>query len=125
MTQRASLTRRSLGAQQITWFSYALLLLLMVITSLPGTIPEGSSSVLILSIKLLPLLIVLPGIISGTLRAYIWLCFIVLFYFTQAVVESFLSAGAGLDLLITLLTVVMFCSAMLYVKWQRALGKSL
>lgn len=125
MTAHHILKRRSQRAQQITWGSYAILLLLMIITSLPGQVPAGTSIALILGVKLLPLLIVLPGLLSSQLRAYIWLCFIVLFYFTQAVVETFLSAGAGLDWLITTLTVVMFCTAMLYVKWQRALGQTL
>lgn len=125
MTPNASLRRRSLCAQQATWISYTLLLLLMIVTSLPGQVPEGTTISLILAVKLLPLLIVLPGLLANHLRAYIWLCFIVLFYFTQAVVETFLSAGAGLDWLITALTIVMFCTAMMYVKWQRALGQSL
>jgi uncharacterized membrane protein len=117
-------TKNSL-AQQITWCAYVLMLLMMIITSLPGQIPEGSSSMLILLIKLLPLLIVLPGLIKDTLRAYIWLCFIILFYFTQAVVESFLSLAASTDLFITLLTIIIFNSAMLYIKWERQLGREI
>ncbi len=122
MSNTNTLRQRSLRAQQITWFTYAGLLLMMIVTSLPGMIPAKSSVAPILAIKLFPLLIVLPGLIKGTLRAYIWLCFIVLFYFTQAVVESFLSTGAGLDLFITALTVLNFLAAMYFVKWQRALG---
>ena len=125
MTAHNTFKRRSVYALQVTWGSYVVLLLLMIITSLPGQVPEGTAITLVLAVKLLPLLIVLPGLLQNSLRAYIWLCFIVLFYFTQAVVETFLSAGAGLDWLITTLTIVMFCTAMLYVKWQRALGRSL
>ncbi len=112
-------------ARQITWLSYVLMLLMMIVTSLPGNIPEGSSAGLILVIKLFPLLIILPGLAKDTLRAYIWLCFIILFYFTQSVVESFLSLAANVDLFITFLTVILFLSAMLYIKWERALGRQI
>lgn len=98
---------------------------MMIITSLPGQVPENSAIVLILCIKLIPLLVVLPGLLKDQLRAYIWLCFIVLFYFTQSVVEAFLSKGAGVDMIITLLTVIIFISAMFYVKWERSRGKAL
>ncbi|KZY49851.1 hypothetical protein A3732_22365, partial [Oleiphilus sp. HI0050] len=92
---------------------------------LPSYLPEGSSPWVVVSVKLSPLLIILPGLIKDSLRSYTWLCFIVLFYFTQAVVEAFLSQGAGLDLVITLLTVNIFLSAMFYIKWERALGRAL
>jgi uncharacterized membrane protein len=107
------------------WASYLLLLIMMVITSLPSFLPEGSSPWVIGSVKLFPLLIVLPGMLKDSLRAHTWLCFIVLFYFTQAVVEAFLSKAASLDLFITLLTVAIFLSAMFYIKWERAEGRSL
>lgn len=117
--------RKNLMAQQLTWTCYVLMLLMMIITSLPGQIPEGSSALLILTVKLVPLLILLPGLGQDKLRAYIWLCFIILFYFTQSVVESFLSLGATLDLFITLITVTVFLSSMLYIKWERALGRNI
>jgi len=112
-------------AQQLTWATYVLMLLMMIVTSLPGQIPQGSSVMLILAVKLAPLLIVLPGLARDQLRAYTWLCFIILFYFTQAVVESFLSLAASTDLFITALTVIMFLSAMFYIKWERNLGRLL
>ena len=112
-------------AQQLTWATYILMLLMMIVTSLPGQIPQGSSVILILAVKLVPLLIVLPGLVRDQLRAYTWLCFIILFYFTQSVVESFLSLAASTDLFITALTVIMFLSAMFYIKWERNLGRLL
>jgi len=124
MTQ-STLRKKSHVVRNLSWISYSLLLLLMVVTSLPAFLPENSSVTVILVVKLLPLLIVLPGMLKDKLRPYIWLCFIVLFYFTQSVVETFLSKGGGLDLIITILTVVLFISAMMHVKWERQLGKPL
>lgn len=125
MTQLANRPTRNTIAFYIIWASYILLLLMMTITSLPSFLPEGSSPWVIGGVKLFPLLIVLPGLIKDSLRAYTWLCFIVLFYFTQAVVEAFLSKGGSLDLFITLLTVAIFLSAMFYIKWERAEGRPL
>ncbi|KZY31383.1 MULTISPECIES: DUF2069 domain-containing protein [unclassified Oleiphilus] len=125
MSQTPQRPRKNVVAYCITWASYLLLILMMIITSLPSYLPEGSSPWVVVSVKLSPLLIILPGLIKDSLRSYTWLCFIVLFYFTQAVVEAFLSQGAGLDLVITLLTVNIFLSAMFYIKWERALGRAL
>jgi len=102
-----------------------LLLLMMIVTSLPSMLPEGSSPLFVLCVKLFPLLIIFPSLAMDHLRGYIWLCFIILLYFTQSVVESFLSRGANIDLFITLLTVIIFLSAMFYIKWERSLGRTL
>ena len=123
--QTAIKPRKNNLAHQLTWASYVLMLLMMIITSLPGQIPDGSSVLIILTVKLVPLLILLPGLIQDRLRSHIWLCFIILFYFTQSVVESFLSQAALGDLFITLLTVTIFLSSMFYIKWERALGRNI
>ena len=122
---KASLEHKSRIAMNISWLSYTLVLLMLIITSLPGQTPEGASIGFILTIKLLPLLIILPGLMKSYLRSFVWLCFIILFYFTRAVVDSFLSLGSGIDLFITFLTVSTFISAMLYINWQKKLGKQL
>jgi len=119
------LDTKSLIARNITLACYVLLILMMIITSLPSMLPEGTSPWIALVIKLVPLLIIMPGLLLDQLRAFIWLCFIVLFYFTQSVVETFLSKGANIDYLITFLTVTQFLSAMFYIKWARSLGRGI
>lgn len=116
---------KNIIAQHLTWACYILMLLMMIVTSLPAYIPEGSSVTFILLVKLIPLLIILPGLANDQLRAYIWLCFIILFYFTQSVVETFLSSAALTDLFITTLTVIVFLASMFYIKWERTLGRQL
>jgi uncharacterized membrane protein len=122
---QAPLDTKSIIARNITLACYVLLILMMIITSLPSMLPEGASPWLALTIKLVPLLIIMPGLLLDQLRAFIWLCFIVLFYFTQSVVETFLSLGASIDYLITFLTVTQFLSAMFYIKWARTLGRGI
>lgn len=120
---QAKLDTKSIIARNITLACYVLLILMMIITSLPSMLPEGTSPWIALVIKLVPLLIIMPGLLLDQLRAFIWLCFIVLFYFTQSVVETFLSKGANIDYFITFLTVTQFLSAMFYIKWARSLGR--
>ncbi len=117
--------RQSRCARQICISAYWLLLVAMIVTSLPAVLPEGTSFVVVMAVKLVPLLLVLPGILKDHLRAFIWLCFIDLLYFTQAVVEVFLSQGDILDISITVLTVLIFCAAMMYIKWEKAAGREL
>jgi len=112
-------------ALAVTWLCYLGLITLMVLTSVPPFIPEQSSPWLIGAIKVIPLVIVLPGMLRDKLRSYVWLSFIILFYFAQSVVEAFLSSAATLDVLITALTVTLFIAAMLYIKWERARGRVL
>ena len=116
---------KNIIALHLTWTSYVLMLLMMIVTSLPASIPEGSSVTFILLVKLIPLLIILPNLAKDTLRAHIWLCFIILFYFTQSVVESFLSLASFTDIFITSLTVIIFLASMFYIKWERTLGRQL
>ncbi len=125
MTKTNKRPTKNIIALYLSWFSYVLMLLMMIITSLPSAIPEGSSVMVILLVKLIPLLIILPGLIKDSLRSHIWLCFIILFYFTQSVVETFLSSAALLDIFITTLTVIMFLASMFYIKWERLLGRQL
>lgn len=117
--------RQSRCARQICLSAYWLLLVAMIVTSLPAVLPEGTSFVVVMTVKLVPLLLVMPGMLKDHLRAFIWLCFIDLLYFTQAVVEVFLSQGDILDLSITVLTVLIFCAAMMYIKWEKAAGREL
>lgn len=119
-----ALLKKATITQNITYLAYLALLFLMIITSLPIK-AQGPSLSVMLGVKLIPLLIVLPGLLLNKLRSYIWLCFIVLFYFTRAVVDSFLSLGDGMALVITIITIVLFIASMLHVKWSRALGEEL
>jgi uncharacterized membrane protein len=118
--------RKSATAALVSKLFYFLLLAVLAFTTLAADLPEGVSPWLVLGVKFIPLLIVLPGLIKNNLRAYIWLCFIVLFYFTRAVVDAYLSEGNNVaDIGLTIITTTLFLSAMMFVKWEKAQGKSL
>ncbi|OEY67826.1 DUF2069 domain-containing protein [Marinobacter sp. X15-166B] len=99
-------------------FYFAVLGMLIVTTFYPAPI-EGVSITLILAVKLLPLLPLMIPVVRGNNRGYIWLGFVVLFYFTQATVSAWLSEGDGVPLLMSVLTFLLFATAMTHLKVNR------
>ena len=65
---------------------------------------------------LLPLLVFVPGMLRDKLRSYIWLCFISLLYFMRLVVALFAEPGNPLFAVGMVAVVVLFISAMMYVR---------
>ena len=120
-----STSGKSQVALNITYLCYLALLVLLIGTSLPTGQENAPRFAVVLSIKLIPLLLVLRGLWLYRLRAFVWLCFIVLFYFTRAVVDAFLDSADWESMLMTILTVCIFMAAMYYVKWERQLGREL
>lgn len=80
---------------------------------------EGVSIALILSVKLIPLLALVMLVFRGNNRGYIWLAFVVIFYFTQAVVSAWLSQGAPGPVILVVLTFLLFTMAMVHLKVNR------
>lgn len=116
-SERAALTTKT---------AYFVLLAALAFSSFVPGPPEGVSIFLVLAVKFIPLLIVLPGLLLNKLRSYVWLCFIVLFYFTRAFVDAYMrDESVWVDSFITLTTIVLFMAAMYFVKWQKMLGKAL
>ena len=100
-------------AWRTTWASWGLLLLQqtasLVLTQPPWIIWLGT---------LLPLLVFLPGMRRDRLRSFIWLCFVSLLYFIALVERVFASPGQVLPWLGLAAICLLFCSAMLYVRWR-------
>jgi len=96
----------------------ATLAALLVSTFYPVQV-EGVSVTLMLSVKLVPLLAFAVPVFRGHNRGYIWLSFVVIFYFTQYVVSSWLSEGAITPLIIVVLTFLLFTVAMVHLKVNR------
>ena len=72
----------------------------------------------------LPLLAFLPSLLKQHVRAHIWLCFVLLFYFMVAVLGAFQCASVATTLEVAAV-VLLFISAMMYVRWRsRALKQS-
>ncbi|MEP1472784.1 MAG: DUF2069 domain-containing protein [Halieaceae bacterium] len=68
--------------------------------------------------KLFPLLLFLPGMLRDRLRSFIWLCFVSLMYFIALVERAFAQPGALMPIIGLSAVVILFCSAMMYVRWR-------
>lgn len=91
---------------------------LLITTFYPAPI-KGVSIPLILAVKLIPLLAFAVPVFQGHNRGYIWMSFVVIFYFTQAVVSAWLSEGAPGPVILTVLTLLLFTVAMVHLKVNR------
>ncbi|WP_373001272.1 DUF2069 domain-containing protein [Marinobacter sp.] len=91
---------------------------LLITTFYPAPI-EGVSITLMLAVKLIPLLAFAVPVFRGHNRGYIWMSFVVIFYFTQAVVSAWLSEGAPGPVILTILTFLLFTVAMIHLKVNR------
>ncbi|MGM0570759.1 DUF2069 domain-containing protein [Marinobacter sp.] len=103
----------------ITAGLYSLLLVMLVITTFWPSPVEDVSVILMLTVKLLPLVPFAWVIFRGHNRGYIWMSFVVIFYFTQAVVTAWLSEGQPVPVFMAVLTFALFTVAMIHLKTNR------
>lgn len=97
----------------LTWLSWWLLLLQQAYDSWIHAAPG-----FIWALKLVPLMLFLPGMLRDNLRSFIWLCFVSLGYFLVLVQRAFAHPGDVSVWLGLIAVVVLFNAAMLYVRWR-------
>lgn len=114
MADRVTITHK------LTWLSLTLLLVLQLIESAIQQPP-----LLIWVVRVMPLLIFVPGMLKDNLRSYIWACFVCLLYFISLVERLFADPDSGIAILAMVSVVGLFVSAMLYVRWRARQLKSL
>ena len=73
-------------------------------------------------IRVLPLVIFMPSVARGSLRAVIWLCFVLLFYFISAVELIFAKPHDTVAIVGICAVVALFSVATLYIRFR---GKEL
>ncbi|MFC4258721.1 DUF2069 domain-containing protein [Marinobacter lacisalsi] len=98
---------------------YTLFLVLLVVTTFWPDPVEDVSITLMLAVKLLPLLPFAWVVFRGHNRGYIWMSFVLIFYFTEAVVSAWLSEGAPVPVLMSVLSGTLFTVAMVHLKVNR------
>ncbi|WP_426416527.1 DUF2069 domain-containing protein [Aestuariirhabdus sp. LZHN29] len=69
-------------------------------------------------VQAVPLILFLPAVLSGAPKAQAWLCFVVLFYFTAGVLNTFAAPTEAFGWLESILSALLFCSSMMYVRWK-------
>lgn len=97
----------------ITWGSLALLVLLQMLESVIQQPP-----LLVWVVRVLPLLIFVPGIWRDKLRSYIWVCFVCLMYFLTLVERLFIAPTNPVAIAAMVSVVTLFIASMLYVRWR-------
>lgn len=101
------------GAARVTWLSWSALLLLQAADAWTHQAPW-----FIWLVKILPLLLFLPGMLKDNLRSFIWLCFVCLGYFLVLVQRIFAQPDNLLVIGGLISVVILFIAAMLYVRWR-------
>jgi uncharacterized membrane protein len=106
------LNARSIAAR-LTWLSYSVLLLQQTADAWLHQAPW-----FIWVLKVVPLLLFLPGMYKDNLRSYIWLCFVCLGYFMILVQRIFAQPDSLLVSSGLFAVVLLFIAAMMYVRWR-------
>jgi uncharacterized membrane protein len=69
-------------------------------------------------VRIVPLLVFLPGMLKRNLRSLAWLCFVVLMYFMIAVTEAMSPLRLWINYVEVVLSVAIFLTAMMTIRWQ-------
>ena len=97
------------------------LALLLLVTLWHGLLlpPQQRSTAWVLAIAVVPLALPLPGLLRGNPRSHLWASLLVLLYLLHGAGEVVANpAERWLGLLEVLLSLSVFCNALLFVRWQ-------
>jgi uncharacterized membrane protein len=104
----------------ILWISFFGLLVMLTLNTWVFT-PEGKvPSITIYLLLVGPLLLFVPGLITLSLSGIAWFCFINLWYFSVAVVDSMSPYASWNNYLELCFTVTSFTCAMLFIRFKAA-----
>ncbi|MGQ7817708.1 hypothetical protein B6S59_07350 [Pseudomonas sp. A46] len=108
-----------MGASRVVSLaSFLSLAALLTINTLFFADLHGARTWVVLTIELVPLLLLAPGIIMGNARAHAWACFVVNLYFIQGVLAAIDPARMLFGWLEAGLSLLLFCAALLYTRWR-------
>ncbi|WP_268800165.1 DUF2069 domain-containing protein [Pseudomonas huanghezhanensis] len=79
---------------------------------------HGARPWLILSIELVPLLLLTPGMVKGSARGHSWTCFVVNLYFIKGALAAYDPNRWLFGLMEMAASLTVFISALLYVRWR-------
>ncbi|MFT5083157.1 MAG: putative membrane protein [Lentisphaeria bacterium] len=104
-----------------TWASYFFLGALISLFCYWGLARPHFSPV-VFSLQSVPLLALLPGMLSKSYRSFSWLCFVLLIYFIFAVERALTSVATLTDIIFLALVITLFITSMMTSRWlQRTL----
>ncbi|MGV8917474.1 MAG: DUF2069 domain-containing protein [Pseudomonas sp.] len=86
---------------------------------------HGARPWVILSIELVPLILLTPGMLSGSARGHSWTCFVVNLYFIKGALAIYDPSRSLFGALEMLASVAVFTTSLLYVRWRFQLNRKL
>ncbi len=110
--------KRAFVAMCLTRLGLFLLVVDIIVSTLWMVPTHKSPNLVVCLMALLPLALLLPWIIKKNTRAHIWLCFVLLGYFLNAVLHAFIAQYGWLPLLEITILIGLFISSMLFARWQ-------
>lgn len=105
-------------AWRILFVSFCLQIVVLTLTTWWLHQEGRQPSFTIWMIRIVPLLVFVPGMMSRNLRSLAWLCFVCLMYFMIAVTEAMSPFRLWINYLEVALSVTVFTSAMMTIRWQ-------
>ena len=119
-TSSNSFARKADISFKVSMAAYFLQCALVVLFTLVILPTHKAANPVMCVLQLLPLLMLLPWLLKRSIRAHIWLCFIILGYFMTSVLSAFMVEQYGQwPLLEVANTVVVFISSMLFSRWEQ------
>lgn len=122
--------KKLLISRVVVLTSYIGLILILLASTFAsgGEHTEGTSiaaPIIIWLFKCLPLLMFIPGLISGSHKTASWLSYVSMIYFVLAVLLMFTTGSEIWGRLMPLVTLVLFTATMLYTRWKKEEEKTL
>ena len=102
----------------VSLVSFLALIALLLVWNLFFADLHGARPWVIISIELIALLIIAPGMLLGSPRTHAWAAFIVNLYFIKGVLASIDPSRTWLGILEISLSVSLFFSALYYTRWS-------
>jgi len=112
------LAPRVKSSRGISLASFFGLAALLAVWNLAFADLHGARIWVVLSIQLIPLALVAPGMLAGSPRAHAWTCFIVNLYFIQGVLAAIDPARMIYGVLEAAISLTLFVAALLYTRWS-------
>lgn len=108
---------KALWARRVLLVSFWAQVLVLTITTWWLHQEGRQPSVTIWLVRVLPLLVFVPGLMRNDFRSLAWLCFVCLMYFMLAVTEAMSPLRLWINYVEVALSVTVFVSAMMTIRW--------
>lgn len=82
------------------------------------------AGILLSLFKVLPFLILLPGVFKGSAKTISWLAYVLMLYFIIWVLAAFGTQGSLIGKIGTLISLIQFVAASMYVRWEKRQPKT-